>query len=379
MPRSKAVRHIVAHVLETSSRRRNCARARARPREASARSARSGGRSSCRSALARAGRSSEAPPVRFVASALIAKRTSAARGASGRNLSRPKAQRRNPRARRPRGVFTEGARVYAALAGRRVFVVLAFARIASDRRPAIPPAELTRFSAISVRVLSVFFSSLNVSSSSLHRLLVISSLLGPGLQRAVAGDLVVLHSLRGGQKPGVERLAPLELLHHLLAFFHQPHDRVAGFRLGVLFDYYKNPARRGPTWLLGLRQMLLEGGPELVRVRRLRHLRQSASGSASQRDRCPSASRGKDRSETSASVAGERCCGPHLFLAPVARDPPRTDFLAVVFRPRLRRTLPRLAARFVDCLAMGVSPCVLNSPQTRGYAYCSARDGRFRL
>src|SRR5215218_10876464 len=44
-----------------------------------------------------------------------------------------------------------------------------------------------------------------------------AQLLGPGEQGAVAGDLVVLHRLSGGNQTRIRRLAALELLQDLLA------------------------------------------------------------------------------------------------------------------------------------------------------------------
>src|SRR5262249_18784658 len=65
----------------------------------------------------------------------------------------------------------------------------------------------------------------------------LADLLGPGAQRAVARNLVMLRRLRGRQYPSVADVVLHALLHHLLAFSNDAEDGVALFRLGLLVDH----------------------------------------------------------------------------------------------------------------------------------------------
>src|SRR5579871_3403811 len=55
-----------------------------------------------------------------------------------------------------------------------------------------------------------------------------AELLRPGLERAVAGHLVVLNRLSRRGETGVERLGALEILHDLFGFLNDADDRFAG-------------------------------------------------------------------------------------------------------------------------------------------------------
>src|ERR1700730_6560373 len=52
---------------------------------------------------------------------------------------------------------------------------------------------------------------------------------GPSLERAVAGDFIMLDRLRCSQQTGIEGGHSLVFLHDLLAFFKDAHDGVACF------------------------------------------------------------------------------------------------------------------------------------------------------
>jgi hypothetical protein len=64
-----------------------------------------------------------------------------------------------------------------------------------------------------------------------RRVLIMSQLFRPGDQRPVAGDLVVLHRLRGGDDADVHDVLALDLAHQVVAFLD---DAVDGRALGAL-------------------------------------------------------------------------------------------------------------------------------------------------
>src|SRR5690606_30839814 len=96
---------------------------------------------------------------------------------------------------------------------------------------------------------------------------------GPALQRAVAGDLVMLDRLRGGDQAGVEGRRVLELVHDLLAFGDDALDGVAGLAARRLADDVEHLLETFEM-ALGLLAMLLEGRFQLGGLRRALHLRQ---------------------------------------------------------------------------------------------------------
>src|SRR5690554_6864355 len=61
-----------------------------------------------------------------------------------------------------------------------------------------------------------------------------AELLGPGSQRTVASNFVMLYCLRRGYETRVEGNGALEVLHDRLAFLDDPKDGVAGFAAGGL-------------------------------------------------------------------------------------------------------------------------------------------------
>ena len=131
---------------------------------------------------------------------------------------------------------------------------------------------LTTLSAICVKVASVFFSSCKVCVQKPDRVSE-PELICPGLQCAVARYLVMLDRLRARQQAGVEGRRALVFLHDLLAFVDDADDGIAGLALRLLADQAEHLFE--PLHLaFGLRVMLLERRPELVRLRRLRHLGQ---------------------------------------------------------------------------------------------------------
>src|SRR6476620_3235670 len=85
----------------------------------------------------------------------------------------------------------------------------------------------------------------------------------------------MLDSLRGSQETGVEGGRTLVLGHDLRAFLGNAHDRCTGLALGLLLDQRENlfEALNLP---FGLAVVLLKGSLELLALRRLRHLWQSA-------------------------------------------------------------------------------------------------------
>ena len=95
----------------------------------------------------------------------------------------------------------------------------------------------------------------------------------PGLQRAVAGDLVVLHGLAGGDEAGVERVVALELVHDLLGFVDDSDDRVAGLAAGGAAHRFEDLVQ-SLDLAFGLVPVCLKRLLELGSRRFLRHLRQ---------------------------------------------------------------------------------------------------------
>src|SRR3954465_239036 len=100
-----------------------------------------------------------------------------------------------------------------------------------------------------------------------------AELLGPGAQRAVAGDFVMLDRLRGCEQAGVERRSVLELLHDLGAFIGDAVDRFARLATGRLAQHLEDLVQTFDL-ALSLAQMLVEGRRELLRVGSLGHLGQ---------------------------------------------------------------------------------------------------------
>ena len=71
-----------------------------------------------------------------------------------------------------------------------------------------------------------------------------AQLAGPGLERAVAGDLVMFDRLRGGKDARIQRRAVGELLHDLLALVDDAVDRLAGNSARRLSDILKTCSSR---------------------------------------------------------------------------------------------------------------------------------------
>ena len=98
-------------------------------------------------------------------------------------------------------------------------------------------------------------------------------LLCPGQQRPVARDLVMLHGLGGRDQAGIDGLAPGELLDHLVAFGDDALDRLALDAFWLLAQDLEDLLQ--PLHLLArLLQVDAEGGPQLLRLRRLGELGQ---------------------------------------------------------------------------------------------------------
>lgn len=94
--------------------------------------------------------------------------------------------------------------------------------------------------------------------------------LGVGADGAVAGHLVVLDPLGGGDEGRIPHLRLGVLLDRLLALLDQALDGLAGLLVGLLAEGLEGLLK--PRHLvLGLRQMLLEGGLEIGRGSGLRH------------------------------------------------------------------------------------------------------------
>ncbi len=142
----------------------------------------------------------------------------------------------------------------------------------SVRWPAQAAMRLLLVSATWVSFLSVAISSLECRIKQGHRIFQ-TELLGPGFQRAVAGDLVVLDRLGGGDEAGVERLGALEVLDDGLAFLDDAEDGVAGLAAGGFADQFEH-LLQALDMTFGLFEMLLEAGLQLGRLGRLGHLGQ---------------------------------------------------------------------------------------------------------
>src|SRR5688572_6892796 len=98
-----------------------------------------------------------------------------------------------------------------------------------------------------------------------------AELFRPGLQGAIARDLIMLDGLGGCNQTSVERVTALELRHDLLAFRDDTLDGGAVLRARALADNLEHlfeTLRLHP----GLALMLLEGLLELRRLRRPSHL-----------------------------------------------------------------------------------------------------------
>src|SRR5262249_51087125 len=99
-----------------------------------------------------------------------------------------------------------------------------------------------------------------------------AEVLGPGLQRPVAGNLIVFDRLRRSDETGVEGRGTPEFLHDLLAFLDDSVDGLAGLAFRGVADRSENPLEAlDLTFSLSL--MLLECRLQLVGVRGLRHFR----------------------------------------------------------------------------------------------------------
>src|SRR5215471_10707435 len=95
---------------------------------------------------------------------------------------------------------------------------------------------------------------------------------GPGLQRPVAGNLIVLDRLRRSDEAGIEGTGTPEFLHDLLAFLDDSVDGLAGLAFRGMADRSENPLEAlDLTFSLSL--MLLERRLQLFGVRGLRHFR----------------------------------------------------------------------------------------------------------
>ena len=90
---------------------------------------------------------------------------------------------------------------------------------------------MTWFSASCVRVSSVFFSSASVVPAT--SLLDLSRALLPPSSRAVAGDFIVLDRLGCREETSAPGGRAFELLHHVLTFLDDPHDRSKVLPRGV--------------------------------------------------------------------------------------------------------------------------------------------------
>src|SRR3954453_11133893 len=105
------------------------------------------------------------------------------------------------------------------------------------------------------------------------RAVVVAQLFRPGDQGAVAGDLVMLHRLCGGQDGGVANLRVFDFAHEFLRLFGDPVDgrTVDALRLGAVLPEYLFQAL---DLVSGLFQV------ELKRLAKLRigRLRSSAAG-----------------------------------------------------------------------------------------------------
>ena len=104
--------------------------------------------------------------------------------------------------------------------------------------------RFTFFSAMPVSFLSAAFSSLSVVVKSLRDRLL-AEFLGPGDQRAVAGDLVVLDRLGGCDQRRVQHLLVRDLAGDLLGFLDDSVDRRASRAFRILVRSVRTPARGG--------------------------------------------------------------------------------------------------------------------------------------
>src|SRR5215210_124885 len=104
-----------------------------------------------------------------------------------------------------------------------------------------------------------------------RRMHLLAEHLGVGADRAVAGDLVVLDPLRGGDEAGVDHLGIALHLDHLVAFLDQPLHPLARMPLGTVAQVLEDLLQAAHL-LLRLPQMLLETLLEIGRRGPLGHL-----------------------------------------------------------------------------------------------------------
>src|SRR4051794_36920743 len=100
-------------------------------------------------------------------------------------------------------------------------------------------------------------------------------LLGPGAQRAIAGNLVMLDRLRRRDKTGIERGRALELLDDFLALVEDAFDGRALFALRLFFDQFEHLLKTLDL-TFGFAMMLFKRRAEIIILRSFRHLRQRA-------------------------------------------------------------------------------------------------------
>src|SRR5690606_1824056 len=96
----------------------------------------------------------------------------------------------------------------------------------------------------------------------LHDVLLAKDL-SPALQRAVAGDLVVLDSLGGRDQTGIKSRGALELFHDLFALVEDAFNRGAGLALSALAEDLEN-LLEALDLAFRLVLVLLEGRLQLV-------------------------------------------------------------------------------------------------------------------
>src|SRR5574337_10800 len=98
---------------------------------------------------------------------------------------------------------------------------------------------------------------------------------GPGLERPVAGDFIVLHGLPGSDERRIERVGALELVHEFLGLVDDAEDRLAGLAARGLSHLLENLVEALDV-LFGRVAMGLESVLELRRHRLLGHFRQGS-------------------------------------------------------------------------------------------------------
>ncbi|SCM77066.1 hypothetical protein KL86PLE_40871 [uncultured Pleomorphomonas sp.] len=103
--------------------------------------------------------------------------------------------------------------------------------------------------------------------------LLLADQFGPAAHGAVAGDLVVLDRLGGGDQAGVDGLRAGKFLEHFLAFLDDALDGRTGLAACRLADQFEH-LLQALDLHLGLLTMFLEGGPQLGRLGATRHFRQ---------------------------------------------------------------------------------------------------------